>query len=156
MRDPESIAVNEDERMIPVWSIIVASVAFVLVEYYFWMVAPEQRHHAPRLPHLLQPFLGRVDCALFPDAGLHQQGLAAPGNERAILDADLLRHAGRHRGGALLPAASAAGEPLPRLRDACAERFPLLSAVQLPAYGELRQLLPDSARHRPVLHPLRP
>ena len=47
MRDPESIAVNEDERMIPVWSIIVASVAFVLVEYYFWMVAPEQRHHAP-------------------------------------------------------------------------------------------------------------
>jgi hypothetical protein len=47
MRDPESIAVNEDERMIPVWSIIVASVAFVLVEYYFWMVAPEQRLHAP-------------------------------------------------------------------------------------------------------------
>ena len=47
MRDPQSISVNDDERIIPVWSIIVASVAFVLVEYYFWMVAPEQRHHAP-------------------------------------------------------------------------------------------------------------
>ncbi len=47
MRDPQSITVNDDERMIPVWSIIVASVAFVLVEYYFWIVAPEQRHHAP-------------------------------------------------------------------------------------------------------------
>src|ERR1039457_6182752 len=47
MRDPQSITVNDDERIIPVWSIIVASGAFVLVEYYFWMVAPEQRHHAP-------------------------------------------------------------------------------------------------------------
>ncbi len=47
MRDPQSITVNEDGRMIPVWSIIVASLAFVLVEYYFWVVAPEQRHHAP-------------------------------------------------------------------------------------------------------------
>ena len=47
MRDPQSISVNEDERMIPVWSIVVASMAFVLVEYYFWVVAPEQRHHAP-------------------------------------------------------------------------------------------------------------
>jgi hypothetical protein len=47
MRDPQSITVNEDERMIPVWSIVVAGVAFVLVEYYFWAVAPEQRHHAP-------------------------------------------------------------------------------------------------------------
>src|ERR1700693_1323025 len=47
MRDPQSITVNDDERMIPVWSIVVASLAFVLVEYYFWVVAPEQRHHAP-------------------------------------------------------------------------------------------------------------
>jgi hypothetical protein len=47
MRDPQSIAVNEDERMIPVWSIVLASVGFVLVEYYFWVLAPEQRHHLP-------------------------------------------------------------------------------------------------------------
>jgi len=47
MRDPETITVNDDERMIPVWSIVVASLAFVLVEYYFWVVAPEQRHHGP-------------------------------------------------------------------------------------------------------------
>jgi len=26
--------------MIPVWSIIAASLAFVLVEYYFWVFAP--------------------------------------------------------------------------------------------------------------------
>ena len=47
MPDPESISVNDEERMVPVWSIIAASVAFVLVEYYFWVLAPEQRHHAP-------------------------------------------------------------------------------------------------------------
>ena len=43
MRDPQSIAVNEDARLIPVWSIVVAAVAFVLVEYYFWLVLPGQR-----------------------------------------------------------------------------------------------------------------
>ncbi len=45
MREPESITGNDDARLIPVWSIVAASLAFVLVEYYFWMVAPSQRHH---------------------------------------------------------------------------------------------------------------
>jgi hypothetical protein len=47
MAEPQSISMNEEERMIPVWSIIAASLVFVLVEYYFWVIAPEQRHHAP-------------------------------------------------------------------------------------------------------------
>ena len=45
MRDPQSIAVNEDARLIPLWSIILAAAAFVLVEYYFWMILPGQRTH---------------------------------------------------------------------------------------------------------------
>jgi hypothetical protein len=45
MLDPQPITVNDDERMFPVWSIVLASLAFVLVEYYFWMGAPAQRHH---------------------------------------------------------------------------------------------------------------
>ena len=48
------------------------------------------------------------------------------------------------------------GIALPGVRHACAERFPLLPAVQLPAYRQLRHLLPQRARHRPVLHALRP
>jgi hypothetical protein len=47
MREPQSIAVNEDERLIPIWSIVVAAAAFVLVEYYFWLVLPQGRTHAP-------------------------------------------------------------------------------------------------------------
>ena len=47
MPQPPSISVNEDERMIPLWSIIAATVSFLLVEYYWWIVAPGQRHHAP-------------------------------------------------------------------------------------------------------------
>ena len=31
MREPETITVNDDARMIPVWSIVAASLAFVLV-----------------------------------------------------------------------------------------------------------------------------
>ena len=45
MRDPEFIAVNDDARLIPWWSIGAAITAFVAVEYYMWMVLPEQRHH---------------------------------------------------------------------------------------------------------------
>lgn len=45
MPDPQSITVNEDERLIPVWSIVAAVAAFVLVEYYFWLVLPNQIHH---------------------------------------------------------------------------------------------------------------
>jgi hypothetical protein len=47
MPEPQSIRIQNEERMIPVWSIIAASVAFVLVEYYFWVLLPENRHHAP-------------------------------------------------------------------------------------------------------------
>jgi hypothetical protein len=47
MRDPQSIAVNEDAHMIPAWSVVVAVAAFVLVEYYFWGILPEQRTHPP-------------------------------------------------------------------------------------------------------------
>jgi RNA polymerase subunit RPABC4/transcription elongation factor Spt4 len=47
MREPQAIPVTEDERMIPAWSIVLASVAFVGVEYYFWQVLPERRHAPP-------------------------------------------------------------------------------------------------------------
>lgn len=47
MRDPQTITVNEDARLIPVWSIVTAIVAFVAVEYYFWLVLPKQTHHIP-------------------------------------------------------------------------------------------------------------
>lgn len=45
MRDPQSITVNEDARLIPVWSIVTAIVAFLVVEYYFWLILPKQLHH---------------------------------------------------------------------------------------------------------------
>jgi hypothetical protein len=44
-REPQSITFNEDARLIPVWSIVVAALAFLLVEYYFWLVLPNQPHH---------------------------------------------------------------------------------------------------------------
>jgi len=47
MREPQDIRVNDDARMIPTWSVIAASLAFVLTEYYFWLVAPASRHHQP-------------------------------------------------------------------------------------------------------------
>jgi hypothetical protein len=49
MREPQSITVNEDERLIPIWSIVVAAGVFVLIEYYLWLVLPNQPHHQPPL-----------------------------------------------------------------------------------------------------------
>jgi hypothetical protein len=47
MRNPESITVNDDARLIPAWSIVAAAVAFVLVEYYVWLVLPAGHHPPP-------------------------------------------------------------------------------------------------------------
>ncbi len=47
MRDPQSITLSEDESIIPLWSIIAAGLAFVVLEYYFWVIAPQHRHHPP-------------------------------------------------------------------------------------------------------------
>jgi len=49
MREPQSIAVNEDAQLIPVWSMVVAALAFLLVEYYFWIILPTQTHHSTPL-----------------------------------------------------------------------------------------------------------
>ncbi len=49
MHDPQTITANEDTRLIPVWSIVAAAAAFVLVEYYFWLVLPTQSRHVPPL-----------------------------------------------------------------------------------------------------------
>ena len=61
MRDPESISVNEDTLLIPVWSIVAAVTAFVAIEYYFWLVFPESQHHLPPLG--LRAYLN-VSCGL--------------------------------------------------------------------------------------------
>ena len=46
MREPESINPNEDTRLVPIWSIVIAAAVFVLVEYYFWIVFPKSQHHS--------------------------------------------------------------------------------------------------------------
>src|ERR1035441_101519 len=49
MHEPESITVSDEEHLIPVWSIVAAALAFVLVEYYLWLVLPTQQQHTPPL-----------------------------------------------------------------------------------------------------------
>ena len=157
MRDPELINTNEDTRLVPVWSIVAAAAVFVLVEYYFWLVFPQTPApcSAAGTADLSEPLVGAAGVALLPDGWVREQGCAAAGDEFAVLDADLLCDAGRDWGGAVLPAASAAGFEVPGVRDACAERFPFLPAVQLPVDGELRELLQDGAGDGPVLHAMR-
>src|SRR3974390_539280 len=88
-----------------------------------------ESYTAARAENLPEPLLGTGERSLLPDGGIRQQGRAAPCDEFAVLDADLLRDAGGHRGGPLLPPARAAGFALRCLRHPCAERLPFLPAV---------------------------
>ena len=45
MPDSQSNLVNDDPQLIPWWSIACAGAAFLLVEYYFWLVLPDAHHH---------------------------------------------------------------------------------------------------------------
>ncbi|HEX4039573.1 MAG TPA: zinc ribbon domain-containing protein [Acidobacteriaceae bacterium] len=37
-------------RMIPLWAVAAAAVAFTFMEYVMWIVVPEHRHHPPTMP----------------------------------------------------------------------------------------------------------
>ena len=119
----------------------------MLVEYYFWLVFPQQQHHVPPLGLRIYFNLswGLLAALYFLMIGYvskdaPRRSMSArfwmlicfvmPGGIGAVLYF-LLRQ----------PLVS----PLPGVRNACAERFPFLPAVQLPADGELRQLLPHGA-----------
>ena len=148
---------NEDTRLIPIWSIVAAAVAFVLVEYYFWLVLPQTQHHVPPLGLRIYFNLswGLLASLYFLMVGYVSKDaprramssrfwmlicFVMPGGIGAVLYF-LLR----------APLVSRC----PACAHACAERFSFLPAVQLPADGQLRELLPDGARHRPVLHAVR-
>jgi len=48
---------SDELRLIPRWAIVGALLAFVLVEYYFWVALPGHSHHASRLPFALRFYL---------------------------------------------------------------------------------------------------
>jgi hypothetical protein len=47
MAEPQSISVNEDAQLIPVWSIVASVASFLAVEYYFWFVLADKAHTTP-------------------------------------------------------------------------------------------------------------
>jgi hypothetical protein len=58
MNDPQAISVNEDSRLVPWWSVVCAALAFVLVEYYFWLVLPLQHQDHATPPMGLRIYFG--------------------------------------------------------------------------------------------------
>ena len=48
---------SDELRLIPRWSIVAALLAFVLVEYYFWVILPAHRQHPSALPLALRMYL---------------------------------------------------------------------------------------------------
>ena len=147
MHDPQSITMNDDQRMIPVWSIAAAALAFVLMEYYWWLVAPGQRHH-PAAPLGLRIYFnlswGILSSLYFLMLGYISKD--APRRAMSLRLWMVVCFVLPGGIGALLPAPPARGFKVPRLRHPCAERLPFLSPVQLPAHRKLRQLLPHRAR----------
>lgn len=49
-RNEDSPQLRDELRLIPRWSLVLAALAFVGVEYLWWVIVPEHRHHpAPPL-----------------------------------------------------------------------------------------------------------
>lgn len=48
---------SDELRLIPRWAIAGALMAFVLTEYYFWVVLPQHRHHPSAVPLALHFYL---------------------------------------------------------------------------------------------------
>jgi hypothetical protein len=49
MREQKSTHAANETRIVPIWSILLAALVFLLVEYYFWLVFPATQHHVPPL-----------------------------------------------------------------------------------------------------------
>lgn len=47
MQEPQSIVVNDDARLIPIWSMVAAGLSFLAVEYYFWYVLADKAASTP-------------------------------------------------------------------------------------------------------------
>jgi hypothetical protein len=50
LRDSESFTISDEMKMIPRWSIALAAIAFVGVQYLFWFVIPLHQHHPTSAP----------------------------------------------------------------------------------------------------------
>ncbi len=55
--EPLESRVIEELRLIPRWAIGCALVSFALVQYYFWVFLPEERHFPSDIPTLLHLYL---------------------------------------------------------------------------------------------------
>ena len=157
MREPESINANEDTRLVPVWSIMVAAAVFVLVEYYFWIAFPKTQHHIPPLGIRIYLNLswGLVAALYFLMVGY----ISKDAPRRAMSSRFWMLVCFVMPGGIGAVLYFLLRAPLvsrcPACGTHCPERFPFLPAMQLPADRELRQLLQNRTRHGPVLHPVR-
>ena len=119
MRDPQSITVNEDERLIPVWS-IVAAVRGLCAGGVLFLAGFARQHNIP--PPLGFRIYFNISWGLLAALYFLMVGYVSKDAPRRAMSprfwiADLLCDAGRHRRGALLPAAPAGGFPLPGLLD---------------------------------------
>ncbi len=92
-RHPE---LSAELKLIPRWSVALAALAFVGVQYLWWVVipaVPPPSGPPGGHPLLFRAHLERPGCSLHADDRLRQPGCATPHDERADLDAGLLRHA---------------------------------------------------------------
>lgn len=47
IRESEGSFFSEDMHLIPRWSVVLAVIAFVAMQYFYWIILPGERHHPP-------------------------------------------------------------------------------------------------------------
>lgn len=69
IRDSEmTSSISAEAKLVPRWSVALAAVAFILMQYLFWVVLPAHRHHPSTMPfsvHLYLSLSWSVMAALY-------------------------------------------------------------------------------------------
>ena len=151
---------TEEVTLIPRWSIAAAALAFVFMQYFFWVILPAYRLKPSTAPFGLRLYFAlswkHFGGALYADGGLRKPRCAATRHEHALVGAHLPGTAGRNRSSALFSAAPTSGCALPFVWDQYSHRVPFLSSMRLPGLCLLRQLLSRRAYYRRLLRLLWP
>ncbi len=148
-------AITEEVKLIPRWSIAAASLAFVFMQYLYWVILPAYRqslHVRPIAAPLGVRFYFALSWSTLAALYMLMVGYVSRDAPRRSMSTRLwvvicLALPGWHWFGALLFASPACGCALPLVWHQHPHRVPFLPPVCLPGLRGLRQLLQRCPDH---------
>ena len=146
---------DEELRMIPRWSMVLAVVLFAGMQYVFHVVMPHHKHELLPLRLMMGYAWGSLFASYALLLGYVSCDVKRRGMSAGLVDAGVRGAAGRDWRGGVLPAAAAGAVEVPELLDDAGGELPLLPAVPVPDGSGVRGVPSRGEAYGCVLHVLR-